>query len=83
MSGSVRSDGGFVPGEVFPAEGFIETLPGAPRIELATFTVEHEDVATFPSILHRRMPAPRACHPGSEPGSPRPGTWAVHSWARP
>ena len=34
MSGSVRSDGGFVPGEVFPAEGFIETLPGAPRIEL-------------------------------------------------
>ena len=25
---------GVVPGEVFPAEGEIETLPGAPRIEL-------------------------------------------------
>jgi urease subunit beta len=24
-----------IPGEVFPAEGFIETLPGAPRIQLA------------------------------------------------
>ena len=23
-----------IPGEVFPADGFIETLPGAPRIEL-------------------------------------------------
>jgi urease subunit beta len=23
-----------IPGEVFPAAGFIETLPGAPRIEL-------------------------------------------------
>jgi urease subunit beta len=34
VSGSLRSDGGIVPGEVFPAEGVIETLPGAPRIEL-------------------------------------------------
>ena len=34
MSGSVRSEGGIVPGEVIPAEGTIETLPGAPRIEL-------------------------------------------------
>jgi urease subunit beta len=25
---------GVVPGEVIPAEGFIETLPGAPRVEL-------------------------------------------------
>jgi urease subunit beta len=34
MSGSVQADGGIVPGEVFPADGVIETLPGAPRIEL-------------------------------------------------
>ena len=26
--------GGIVPGEVIPADGVIETLPGAPRIEL-------------------------------------------------
>ena len=26
---------GIIPGEVIPAEGVIETLPGAPRIELA------------------------------------------------
>jgi urease subunit beta len=34
MSGSVRSGGGIIPGQVIAAEGFIETLPGAPRIEL-------------------------------------------------
>ena len=34
MSGSLRSGRGMVPGEVFPAEGVIETRPGAPRIEL-------------------------------------------------
>ena len=34
MSGSLRSDGGIRPGEVIPAEGFIETLRGVPRIEL-------------------------------------------------
>ena len=34
MSGSSRSDGGIRPGEVIPAEGTIETLEGAPRIEL-------------------------------------------------
>jgi urease subunit beta len=26
---------GVIPGEVIPAEGFIETLPGVPRVELA------------------------------------------------
>ena len=37
-TGFVIRDGvtpGVVPGEVIPAEGSIETLPGAPRIELA------------------------------------------------
>ena len=34
MSGSLRSDGGIRPGEVIPAAGFVETLPGVPRIEL-------------------------------------------------
>ena len=34
MSGGSRSGGGLVPGEVLPAEGFIETLPDAARIEL-------------------------------------------------
>ena len=34
MSESLPSDGGIVPGEVIPAEGFIETLPGIPRITL-------------------------------------------------
>lgn len=30
----MRSEGGIVPGGVFPADGVIETLPAAPRIEL-------------------------------------------------
>lgn len=34
MSGSSRSEGSIVPGEVVPAGGFIETLPGAARIEV-------------------------------------------------
>ena len=34
MSGGSRSDGGTIPGEVLPADGVIETLPGAPRTEL-------------------------------------------------
>ena len=34
MSDGSPSAGGMVPGEVFPADGVIETLPGAPRIEV-------------------------------------------------
>ncbi|MGY1801652.1 urease subunit beta [Blastococcus sp. SYSU D00922] len=34
MSDGLPSAGGIVPGEVIPADGVIETLPGAPRIEL-------------------------------------------------
>ena len=34
MSGTVPSHGAAVPGEVITADGEIETLPGAPRLEL-------------------------------------------------
>jgi len=34
VSGGLGGDGRIVPGEVFPVDGVIDTLPDAPRIEL-------------------------------------------------
>ena len=36
------SGDGIIPGEVIPAEGSIETMPGAPRIELDVHNTEHQ-----------------------------------------